>query len=208
MERFVNSAKKKIAALVSIGALLLLAGCASTTAAFTVGKNSVSVTDIQTSVDNIVAARKGVDTTGMTLQTGNALIESQVQFFLFAELLSRLAQEHGLSVTPAELAQEKAGVIQQVGGAAIFPKALINAGIDPKSVDLYFTSVLYSQKLSDMIKKSGTAAADVSAALTSLVSQEAIKLGVTVNPRYGKWDAKNGVLIPADAASGAVTTKK
>ena len=144
----------------------------------------------------------------MNLQTGSALVENQVQFFLFADLLAAAAHDNGITVTAAELANAKAAVVKQVGGTAVFPKALVGAGIDPAGVDLYFTSVLYSQKLSAFVQKAGTAAADVNAALTSLVSQEAGKVGVTVNPRYGKWDSKNATLVPADATSGAVKSTK
>jgi hypothetical protein len=203
-----KNAKKKIAALLSIAAVTFLAGCSSTSAAFTVGKSSTSVTDIQKSVDNILEARKGVDTSGMNLQTGSALVASQVQFLLISQLLVDTAKSVGLSVSQKEVAAAKDAAIKQVGGAAVFPKALVGASIDPKNVDLYFTSVVYSQKLAAYVQKNGTAAADTSAALTTLVSDIATKEGVSVNPRYGKWDPKTASLVPADAASGAVTSNK
>lgn len=203
-----QSAKRKLAAIISLGAIALLAGCSSTTAAFTVGKNSTSVKEVQASVDNILAARKGVDTSGMNLQTGAALVASQVQFLLISQLLEDTAKSVGITVVPGEVAAEKAAAIKQVGGAAVFPKALVGASIDPKNVDLYFTSVVYSQKLSQYTAKAGVTSANTGAALTQLVSTVADKEGVTVNPRYGKWDPKSATLVPADASSGAVTSTK
>lgn len=203
--------KKKFVALLlipSISSIAFLSGCASTSAAFTVGKSTTTVTDIQQSVDNILAARKGVDTSGMNLETGSALVASQVQFLLISQLLVDTAKSVGLSVSQQEVTAARDAAIKQVGGAAVFPKALVGASIDPKNVDLYFTSVVYSQKLAAYVQKNGTSAADTSAALTTLVSGVANKEGVTVNPRYGKWDAKTASLVPADSSSGAVTANK
>jgi hypothetical protein len=208
MELFVTPVKKKVAALISIGAVAILAGCASTSAAFTVGKSTTSVSDIQSSVNNILSARKGVDTTGMNLQTGVALVESQVQFLLISQLLVDTAKSVGITIAPSEVAAAKAAALKQVGGQALFSKALVGASIDPKNVDLYFTSVVYSQKLSAYVQKNGATAANTGEALTTLVSGVATKEGVTINPRYGKWDPKTATLVPADASSGAVKSNK
>jgi len=203
----ISQRAKKITALLSIGAVLLLAGCSSPTSAFTVGKNSTSVNTIQTSVNTILAARKGIDTTGMTLQNGSALIQNQVQFFLISQLLADTCDSLGIKVTSTEVATAKAAAIKQVGGENALPKALVGAGIDPTTLDLYFSSVLYSQRLAAYAQKAGATSANQGAAITSLVSATATKEGVTVNPRYGKWDPKTANLIPADTTAGAVKTK-
>jgi len=155
---------QKVTALVSISTLLLLAGCTSTTAAVTVGKNSTSVARVQESVTNILNARKGVDTTGMNLLTGSALATSQAQFFLISQLLADEGKSIGISVTPSEAVAEKNAAIKRGWGAAALPKALVGANIDEKNLDLYFTSVLYSQRLIAAIEKSGMSAANAPAA--------------------------------------------
>jgi hypothetical protein len=198
---------KKIIGLVSVSALLLMTGCTNTNAAITVGKKSVSVARVQESITNILNARKGVDTTGMSLLTGSALAASQAQFFLISQLLEDEGKSIGISVTPAEALKEKNAAIKQVGGTDALPKALIGANIDAKNLDLYFTSVLYSQRLIAAIEKSGVSAADSSTALTVAITEMAAKEGITINPRFGKWDAKTATLIPADTTSGAVKTK-
>ena len=207
MKLEISQRAKKITALLSIGAVLILAGCSSPTAAFTVGKKSTSINDIQKSIDNILASRRSVDITGMNLQNGSALIQNQVQFFLISQLLADTSNSLGMKVAPAEVAKAKAAAIKQVGGDKALPKALVGAGIDPTTLDLYFTSVLYSQKLAAYAQKAGATSANQGAAITSLVSAMATKEGVTVNPRYGKWDPKTANLIPADTTSGAVKTK-
>ena len=198
---------QKVTALVSISTLLFLAGCTSTTAAVTVGKNSTSVARVQESVTNILNARKGVDTTGMNLLTGADLATSQAQFFLISQLLADEGKSIGITVTPAEAITEKNAAIKQVGGEAALPKALVGANIDAKNLDLYFTSVLYSQRLIAAIEKSGMSAANAPAALTVAISEIANKEGIQVNPRYGKWDSKTATLVAADTTSGAVKTK-
>jgi hypothetical protein len=196
----ISQRAKKITALLSIGAVLLLAGCSSPTAAFTVGKKSTSINEIQKSIDNILASRRSVDITGMNLQNGSALIQNQVQFFLISQLLEDTGKSLGLNVTPAEVAKAKADAITQIGGEAKLPKALVGAGIDPTTLDLYFTSVLYSQRLAAYAKTAGKP-------VTDYVTAVAAKEGITVNPRYGKWDPKTANLIPADTTAGAVKTK-
>jgi hypothetical protein len=198
---------QKLTALASISTLLFLAGCTSTTAAVTVGKNSTSVARVQESVTNILNARKGVDTTGMNLLTGADLATSQAQFFLISQLLEDEGKSIGITVTPAEATKEKNVAIKQVGGAAALPKALVGANIDEKNLDLYFTSVLYSQRLIAAIEKSGMSAANAPAALTVAISEMAKKEGIKVNPRYGKWDSKTATLVAKDTTSGAVKTK-
>ena len=126
---------QKLTALASISTLLFLAGCTSTTAAVTVGKNSTSVARVQESVTNILNARKGVDTTGMNLLTGADLATSQAQFFLISQLLEDEGKSIGITVTPAEATKEKNVAIKQVGGAAALPKALVGANIDEKNLD-------------------------------------------------------------------------
>ena len=198
---------QKLTALVSISTLFFLAGCTSTTAAVTVGKNSTSVARVQESVTNILNARKGVDTTGMNLLTGADLATSQAQFFLISQLLEDEGKSIGITVTPAEAIKEKNVAIKQVGGASALPKALVGANIDEKNLDLYFTSVLYSQRLIAAIEKSGMSAANAPAALTVAISEMAKKEGIKVNPRYGKWDSKTATLVAKDTTSGAVKTK-
>ena len=200
MKLEISQRAKKITALLSIGAVLLLAGCSSPTAAFTVGKKSTSINEIQKSIDNILASRRSVDITGMNLQNGSALIQNQVQFFLISQLLEDTGKSLGLNVTPAEVAKAKADAITQIGGEAKLPKALVGAGIDPTTLDLYFTSVLYSQRLAAYAKTAGKP-------VTDYVTSVAAKEGITVNPRYGKWDPKTANLIPADTTAGAVKTK-
>ncbi len=143
----------------------------------------------------------------MNLQNGSALIQNQVQFFLISQLLADTSNSLGIKVAPAEVAKAKAAAIKQVGGDKALPKALVGAGIDPTTLDLYFTSVLYSQKLAAYAQQAGATAANQGAAITSLVSAMATKEGVTVNPRYGKWDPKTANIVPADTTSGAVKTK-
>ena len=45
----------------------------------------------------------------------------------------------------------------------------------------------------------------VGAEIQKLVVAKAKELGVTVNPRYGKWDAETGDVVAVDSASSAVT---
>ena len=62
-----------------------------------------------------------------------------------------------------------------------------------------------SDKISQTLTASGVAEADLGAAVQKLVIAKAKELGVTVNPRYGKWDPTVADVVALDSASPAVT---
>lgn len=196
--------KKKIAAVSIVGLLVLLTACTPIISAATVGSKSISISDVQTTVTEIMAERAKVTTNGMNLDTGEALNRSQVTFFVISSILDAIGTKNKIVVTDAEIATEIRNVTAQVGGAANLPSAMVNAQIAPKNLQKYFHTYLLSSKISKILAASGIAAADVTAAEQKLVSDEAAKLNVTVNPRYGYWDSARATIVAAPLAAGSV----
>ena len=160
---------------------------------------------MQASVDAILAARKGVDTSQMQIETGEALNRAQLRFHLITQLLREVGKELTITVTKAEIDTRRQSILTQVGGEASLPNALVGAGIAPNDLDQYIEAITYSDKITQAITASGVAQDQVSAEIQKLVVAKAKELGVTVNPRYGTWDAENADLVAADAASSAAT---
>ena len=196
---------KKILAVVAVATTLLLTGCSQVGSAATIGSTKISQATVQGSIDAILAARKGVDTSQMQLETGEGLNRSQVRFHLFTTLLREVGKELKISVTKAEIDTRRQSIIDQVGGAEALPNALVNANIAPNDLDQYIEAISISDKLSKTLSASGVADADLGAQIQKIVSAKAKELGVTVNPRYGKWDSAASDVVAADAASPAVT---
>jgi hypothetical protein len=196
---------KKILALVAVAATFVLTGCSQVGAAATVGDTKITQATVQGSIDAILAERAKVDTTQMQLETGEALNRSQLRFHLLSTLLREVGKELKVSVSKAEIDTRRASILDQVGGAASLPTALVNAGIAPDDLDTYIEAISYSDKIGQSLVAAGVTEDQVGTELQKLVVAKAKALGVTVNPRYGKWDATVADVVAADSASSAVT---
>jgi len=196
---------KKILALVAVATTLLLTGCSQVGSAATLGSTKISQATVQGSIDAILAARQGVDTSQMQLETGEILNRGQLRFHLLTALLLEVGKEIKLSVSKAEIDARRQGIIDQVGGEEALPNALVGAGIAPNDFDRYIEAILISDKITQTLTAAGVTEADMGAQISKIVVAKAKELGVTVNPRYGKWDATIADVVASDAAGTAVT---
>ena len=196
---------KKILAITAAVATFLLAGCSQVGAAATVGDTKITQATVQASVDAILSERAKVDTTQMQLETGSTLNVSQLRFHLLGTLLRELGQELKLNVTKAEIDSRRASILEQVGGEAALPTALVNAGIAPQDLDRYIEAIAYSDKISQKLVSAGVTEDQLGTEIQKLVVAKAKEIGVTVNPRYGKWDPTIADVVAADSAESAVT---
>ena len=196
---------KKILALVAVATTLLLTGCSQVGSAATLGSTKISQATVQSSIDAILASRQGVDTSQMQLETGEALNRGQLRFHLLTALLREVGKEIKLSVSKAEIDTRRQSIIDQVGGEEALPNALVGAGIAEKDFDQYIEAISLSDKISQALSAAGVTEADMGAQIQKLVVAKAKELGVTVNPRYGKWDGTVADVVASDAAGTAVT---
>ena len=191
---------KKITAvtIASVAAIaLFLTGCSQVGAAATIGRTKITQATVQGSIDTVMAERSGVDTTQMQLETGEELNRSQLRFHLFAALLKAAAKDLKITVSKAEIDTRREAIIQQVGGVASLPNALVGAGIASTDFDIYLDAVLNSEKIQKSLVASGVAEADVPTKMQDLVIATGKKYKVTVNPRYGVWKADTAEVTAA-----------
>ena len=196
---------KKILALVAVATTLLLTGCSQVGSAATLGSTKISQATVQSSIDAILASRQGVDTSQMQIETGEVLNRGQLRFHLLTALLREVGKEIKLSVSKAEIDTRRQSIIDQVGGEEALPNALVGAGIAPKDFDQYIEAISLSDKITQALTAAGVSEADMGAQIQKLVVAKAKELGVTVNPRYGKWDGTVADVVASDAAGTAVT---
>jgi len=195
---------KKILAMIAVVALLLT-GCSQVGAAATFGDTKITQATVQGSIDSILAERAKVDTTQMQLETGEVLNRSQLRFHLFSAILRAVGEELKLEVTKAEIDTRRASILEQIGGVESLPSALVNAGIAPEDLDKYIEALSFSDKISQALVASGVTEDQISAEIQKIIAAKANELGVTVNPRYGKWDPTVADIVESDPASSAVT---
>jgi hypothetical protein len=102
---------KKILALLGVISLLALSACGQVDSAATIGSITISQAAAQSTVDEVLAERAKVDTTGMQIQTGAALNRSQLRFTIVTTLFDEIAKELKLSVSSTEIAKAKSDLI-------------------------------------------------------------------------------------------------
>jgi hypothetical protein len=195
---------KKFLAIIAATALLLT-GCSQVGAAATVGDTKITQATVQGSIDSILAERAKVDVTQMQLETGEALNRSQLRFHLLSQLLRALGEELKIEVTKAEIDTRRASILEQVGGKESLPSALVSAGIAPEDLDTYIEAISFSEKISQALVAAGVTEDQVGTEIQKLVVAKSKEIGVTVNPRYGKWNPDTADIVAADPASSAVT---
>jgi len=194
---------KKFLAMMAVAALLLT-GCSQVGAAATIGDIKITQATVQASVDSILAERAKVDTAQMQLETGEALNRGQLRFHLYSAILRAIGAELKMEVTKAEIDTRRASILDQVGGAEFLPTALVSAGIAPEDLDTYIEIISLSEKISQALTASGVTEDQIGIETQNLVAAKANELGVTINPRYGKWDAEVADIVADDPASSAV----
>lgn len=185
-------------------AALLLTSCSSMSSAITIGDKEFSISDIQKPVDEVLRDRKIVDTSGMQLPEADKLLRNQAQFYIVGALLDRIATDKKLSITNADIAARRTEILSQVGGEAELPKALVSASLAQSNLDAYLKILIISEKLSKDIILSGVSSEQAAEEVNKIVVAVAKKLGVKVNPKYGKWNPATASIESGDLTDGAV----
>ena len=196
---------KKILVALTIATGLLLTGCSQSNEAATVGDFKITQTELQSSIDAVMAERKKVDTSQMQLESGDELNRGQLRFKILMHTFDEIAKELDLEITSSQVVARKQQISQSLGGDAELPKNLVNAAIAPQDFDTYVRAILISERITSALAQSGVAEADVATQLGKLLSAKAKELGVKINPRYGFWDTEAGDVVAADVTGGAVT---
>jgi len=195
---------KKFLALLGVISVLALTGCGRIDSATTIGDVSISQADAQAVVDEVLAERLKVDTTGLQLTTGEELNRGQLRFTIITQLFEEIAKELKIEITPTQIEQRKAELINQVGGESELPRNLVAANIAPSNFEKYVKAVMTSDLIAEALRQSGIPDEEVSTRIGQLVTAKAKELKVTVNPRYGIWDIEQGDIVAKDSAGSAV----
>jgi len=183
----------------------LVTSCGSMTTGVSIGNSEIKSSDIQKSVDEILIARKTVDTSQMQLVEGPELLRNQAQFVIIKRILDEIALDKNLSVTSADVASRRADAISRLGGEGGLPTALVSANLAASNLDSYLRVLIISDLLISNLAASGLSEEEATTQVTKLVTDKAIKLGVKVNAKYGKWNPNTATIEAADTTGGAVT---
>jgi hypothetical protein len=164
-------------------------------AAAVVGDHRITVSSLQAKVDEVRSAEaksaqgeQAVDASGgLSTQTLSMLVQDEV--------ISKAARDAGVSVTDAEVQQEHGAALQQFAGneQQLDTTLLSQYGVGPSAIDDFFrTNVAVGKLIQSLGFQPGSDGGN--AAVLKTIVKTADSLGVTVNPRYGSWDAKKAVI--------------
>lgn len=195
---------KKSLAILAIASALILTGCSQSNEAASVGDFKISQTELQASIDAVLAERSSVDTTQMQLETGEDLNRGQLRFKILMHTFDEIALELKIEPTSAEIENKRAQIIDSVGGETQLPVNLVNAAIAQKDFDTYVKALVISDKIGAALVDSGVAEEEVGNQLGQLLSAKAAELKVVINPRYGFWDTEIGDVVAANVTGDAV----
>jgi hypothetical protein len=175
--------------------------------AATVGEEEITVKLLQSQVDSIIQARKGVDTSQMELETGEALTRGQLTFLIANVVIEELSKDAGIKVSATDLELYKEEIYQSIGGEEMLPSVLVNAGIAPETLDKVLRRDLILRKLSAGARDAGSDDAAVNELVQAAVTKKANELKIVINPRYGIWDSNSFKVVAKNPAGDAVTDK-
>ena len=202
-----SSAIKKVVVAAVAASALVLTGCSSMIAAAKIGSTEVSNTKVENSVSTILSERSKVSTQGMSsLLTGAELQRSQLRFFVLSQLLDDVATKHKVSISDADITSQRTAIYSQIGGVANLPAALVNAGIASTDFDRYLRTILITEKLTALAKAANVPNTN-GQAIQALVVEQAKAEGVTINPKYGSWDAATADVVALNTPNTAVSSK-
>jgi hypothetical protein len=194
---------KRISALLAV--LLLVTGCAGMSSGISVGEEDIKSTQIQGVVDEILAARKTVDTAGMELIVGKQLLRNQAQFAVIRILFNQIVIDKNFTISDSDVAARRGDVINQVGGLDRLEPALVSANLAASTFDEYLRILIIVDRLNESFISSGIPEALVSQEVSKTLVATAEKLGVEVNPKYGTWNPITAAIEASDVTDGAVT---
>ncbi len=197
---------KRVLALV-FAAVIALTGCSSVDSAATIGDEKISVSDLQSQVDVILEERKGVDTTQMQLESGEALTRSQLSYMISNLIIDQVANDEKINISKSEIEAYKSEIFTNIGGETNLPNVLVSAAIPSNSLEEVLRRDLILRKISEKRASAGDDEAAISAAIQKLVTDKANQLEVTVNPRYGTWDINTLTVAAKEPTGDAVTDK-
>ncbi|GAA0339032.1 SurA N-terminal domain-containing protein [Streptomyces olivoreticuli] len=176
-----------VALLAAAPALTACGSAAHPGAAAVVGKDRITVTQLQSQVSDVRDAQRS-SPQGQQLMANSARLGQDTLIRLIQyRIVERAGKDNGIEVTRRELQEQRTAVERANGGTAAVRSRFLTLGIAPDQIDQALTMDLTRAKLD---AKFGTARTN------EILMKTSDAMRVDVNPRYGVWDAKRGTAQP------------
>ncbi len=187
-----------VGALLAAAVLTACGGAAHPGAAAVVGDNRITISAVQSRIAEIRA--EAAAQPGVASQESSDLAQSTVSQMVMTEVVDHAVASHGLTVSDTEIAQVRQDQATAWGGeAALDQMLLVKRGVPTGQIDTFYRELIGINKLAGLSgQQVGTT--EGNKAVHQLLSQASAELKVSVNPRYGSWDAQQAIVTgPWDA---------
>ncbi|RSS67611.1 SurA N-terminal domain-containing protein [Streptomyces sp. WAC06614] len=168
-----------------LAAAPLLSACGSSPArpgtAAVVGGERITTSAVQAQVKDVRAAQNRSPQGPALIQATAGLERHKLEWMIRLAVLERAAKDAGVSVTTAEVEDQRKLTVQQAGGTEQLEAAALQQGaLAPDQIDADLRFKLLRDKLYDHYGSQEKAVEEI--------RRTAQKLHVELNPRFGTWD--------------------
>ncbi|MFD0073685.1 SurA N-terminal domain-containing protein [Streptomyces sp. NPDC127166] len=176
------------AALLAAGPLLTACGNdAHPGAAAVVGGERIEVSSLQAQVEDVRDAQAASPQSAQLVAATGDLSRRKLNVMIFDRVVDKVARDHGVTATRAELQQTRDSFVRQGGGEDQLKAVLLQQqGVAPDQIDDFVRRNVLMNKIAQ--KLGVTENAEGQKKLTDVFSAASKDLGIDVNPRYGRWD--------------------
>ncbi|MGW6394247.1 SurA N-terminal domain-containing protein [Streptomyces sp. NPDC055103] len=183
---------RRIALSVSAALLAapLLTACGSDAhpgAAAVVGGERIEVSTLQAQVKDVRAAQAASPQAAQLLGTSGDLNRRKLNGLIFDRVVSKVADDNGVTATRAEIQKTRTAFVQQSGGEDRLAAVLLQEqGVAPDQIDEVVRRNVLMNKIA--AKLGITETPEGQKKLTDVFTAASKSLDIDVNPRFGAWD--------------------
>ncbi|MEV5509536.1 SurA N-terminal domain-containing protein [Streptomyces orinoci] len=186
--------RRRTAALsVSAGLLALapaLTACGSTAhpgAAAIVGKDRITVTQLQQQVEDVRRVQRTSPQAEQLVANSARLSQDTLVRLIQYRIVAKAGHDNGVDLTRGDLQRERAQVERANGGAEAVRARFLALGIAPDQIDQALAMDLVRTRLDGKLGAART---------NQVLMRTSEDLRVDINPRFGTWDPKRGTATP------------
>ncbi|MER5311876.1 SurA N-terminal domain-containing protein [Streptomyces sp. NPDC002773] len=173
-----------------LAAAPLLTACGSDAhpgAAAVVGGERIDVSSLQAQVKDVRTAQERSPQAAQLVQATGDLPRRKLNVMIFDRVVDKVAADHGVGVTRAELQQTRTAFVRESGGEEQLATVLLQEqGVAPGQIDEVVRRNVLMNKIAEKLGVTDTPEGQKK--LTDVFSAASKALAIDVNPRYGAWD--------------------
>jgi hypothetical protein len=160
-----------------------------------VGDHRITVSALQAQVNELRTAAAKNPQGGQLLNSGGDLSTQMLGRLVQDQVLAKAMSDAKVTVSTGEVQRDRQSALAQFSGneAQLDSTLLVSYGVAQPDIDHFFYRNVASGKLIQSLGyQPGSDGGNT--ALTQDIAKTAASLGVSINPRYGTWNAKQATI--------------